>query len=391
MIALGAGLAIFNSVSLARDVSTATGPKGDSQHDFFVAAADRPDIELFYKKLTHEQRMSMAQRLGEYPDPKLAAVIGKLVGTFDSEARKVLTDSLTKVSVSHPEAVAALLIQKGSLQIVSITSALRNIGPTALPAVVDELKVADGRTNSVAYLVAVGKPAVPNLLPVLSDKDKDVRLAAADALGKIGANEAVAPLTKLYAESTGDEKFGYLSALSGIGAEETEGLLSKAVDDETMTNPRRAQAMLGLGRIGTDSAIKKLWELSSTDDPQVRDSVVSALQLAGERALTGKPNPLLGLRVAGGLKNAEADRYISEALRDPSLTIVAAEAASRRPTLVPALSTNVRLLAKDGAEVDALMKALATTTEGQRELKRLSDDPLVGGLAFRRLKLIGEG
>lgn len=391
MICLGAGLAIFNSVSLARDVSAATGPKSDSQHDFFVAAAARPDIELFYKKLTHEQRMAMAQRLGEYPDPKLAAVIGKLVGTFDTDARKVLTDSLTKVSAGHPEAVAALLIQKGSLQIVSITSALRTIGATALPAVVDELEVVDGRTNSVAYLVSVGKPAVPNLLPVLNDKDKDVRLAAADALGKIGANEAVAPLTKLYEGATGDEKFGYLSALSGIGAPETEALLSKAVDDETLTNPRRAQAMLGLGRIGTDSAIKKLWQLSSTDDPQVRDSVVSALQLAGDRALIGTPNPLLGLRVAGGLKDATADRFISEALRDPSLTMAAAEAASRRPSLVPSLSSNVRLLAKDGAEVDALMKALATTAEGQRELKRLSDDPLVGGLAFRRLKLIGEG
>jgi len=391
MISLGAGLAIYNSVTLAKDVSTATGAKSDAQHNFFVAAADRPDIELFYKKLTHDQKVAMAKHLGEYQDPKLAKVIGKLVGTFDAEARGILTDSLTKAAQGHPEAVASLLTQKGSLQIVAITAALRSMGPDALPSVVDQLKVADARTNSVAYLVAAGKPAAPFLLPKLDDTNKDVRLAAADALGKIGDEAAIGKLTDLYTGSTGDEKFGYLSALSGIGARQSEGLLTAAVTDESLTGPRRAQAMLGLGRIGSNTAIQKLWALSSTDDPQVLDSVVSALQLAGDQALSGAPDPHLALRVAGGLRDRTADEYISKALTDPALTIAAAEAAAQRPSLVGALAANVKVHAADGAEVDALMRALSTSREGQQELQRLANDPLVGGFAFRRLKLVDAG
>lgn len=388
MIALGAGLAVYNAVTVSRDVSTATGPKGEGQHEFFLAAADRPDIELFFKKLTPEQKATMAKRLGEYADPKLAKVIGKLLGTFDAPAREILTHSLTVSGEKDPEAVAAQLTQNGSLQRLAIGAALREIGSPALPAVVEQLKVKDARNNAVAYLVAIGKTSVPYLLPVLDSTDADVRLAAADALGKIAAPEGVAKLTQLYEKSSGDERFGYLSALSGIGSHDSEELLAKAVDDPALTGPQQAQAMLGLGRVGTSSAIHRLWTFAANEDPNLRDAAISALQLAGSASLSQATDPRLGLRVAAGLKEPAADDYIGMNLASRDLIKPAAEAAYGRPALVSSLSEVVRRT-QDGDAVDAVLRSLGSTPKGLERLKGLENDPTLGGFAFRRLRLLG--
>jgi len=301
--ALGVVLAIYNAYSLHRDTSLATGPVSPPQHEFFLDATTRPDIALFFKGLTHDQKMVMAARIGAYDDAKLAALLATLLGSFDADARGVLTKSLTHVGEAHPEAVAEQLKVAGSLQQFAISTALRTIGPPALPAVADMLKNGDARPRAVAFLVARGASSVPFLLPRLDDANKDIRLAAADALGKLGAREAVAPLVALYQKSTGDEREGYLTAISGIGAPETEGLLTAEASDRDSTTPRRAQAMLGLGRIASASAVASLWSLSGDVDTQIQDAVITGLQLAGPVALQTAPTPEIGLRVAAGNSN----------------------------------------------------------------------------------------
>jgi HEAT repeat protein len=388
MIAIGAILAAYNAFNQYRDTSMATGPRSEAQAGFFSTAADRPDIALFFKGLTPNQRLTMARRIGEYDDPKLGTLIGKLLGTFDASAREVLTQSLARLGKKHPEAVADQLTVAGSLQQFAVSSALREVSAPALPAVAEKLKVADARTNAVAYLVTNGPSSTPYLLPLLKEKDKDVRLAAADALGKLGAKEAVQEIIALYDRSEGDERFGYLSALSGIGSPAAEPLLTKEAEDESVTGPRRAQAMLGLGRIGSPTTVATLWRLLKTDDPQIADAVVSGLQLAGNLAISTAPTPEDGLRVAAGVRTPEADRYIAEALSRPGSRKAAAEAAANRPSLVAAVAAAVKS-ASDGEEADALMRTLATTPEGIAELKRLADDPALGGFASRRLRLAG--
>jgi bilin biosynthesis protein len=42
--------------------------------------------------------------------------------------------------------------------------------------------------------VRIGAPAVPALIQALGDSDRDVRRAAAEALGKLGDPQAVSPL-----------------------------------------------------------------------------------------------------------------------------------------------------------------------------------------------------
>ncbi|WP_158409283.1 HEAT repeat domain-containing protein [Fimbriimonas ginsengisoli] len=388
MIAVGATLAVYNGYNQSHDVALATGPVGSAQRDFFATAADRPDIALFFKGLTPSQRLTMATRIGDYDDPKLGTLIGKLLGSFDAKARVALTASLVRIGKAHPEAVANQLTVAGSLQQFAVASALKAVGAPALPAVATALKTPEARSNAAAYLVANGSSSVSFLLPMLREKDKDVRLAAADALGKLGAKEAVPAIMELYSKSEGDERFGYLSALAGVGDPATEPLLTKEATDLTVAGPRRAQAMLGLGRIGDRMAVSTLWNLLKTDDPQIQDSVISALQLAGNAAISSAPSVADGLKVAAGVHTPEADGYIDRFLRTPEVRLAAARAAENRPGLVAAIAAAAKSTA-NGEETDALMRALATTPEGVAKLRELAKDPTVGGFAARRLRLSG--
>jgi HEAT repeat protein len=383
---LGAGLAAYNAYALRRDTSLATGPRSEAQHQFFLSAADRPDIDLFYKGLTHGQRITMAERIGGYDDPELAALIGDLLGTFDAPARDVLSTALTAIARKHPGAAAEQLKQSGSLQLLAIANALRAAGNSDLPAVAAQLDVKDARPNAAAFLVSAGPAAVPAVMPYLDDADKDVRMAATDTLGKIGSRAPVPVLVTKYRATTGDERFAYLSAIAAIGAPETEGLLSKSASDLNLSTPRRAQAMLGLGRIGSSTAICKLWSFANDDDAQIRQAMISALQLAGNRGLKVATRPDIGLKIANGVRTPEADAYIARMLSDPATIAPAAEVAGNRSQLAPALLASLHRT-QDGAAIDAVMRALSTTAEGLSSLKGLERDPILGGFAMRRLRL----
>lgn len=387
MIALGAGLAVWNSVALARDVAAATGPHSESQHSFLVAAADRPDIEMFFKGLSHRQRMTMAERIGEYDDPKMADLAGSLLGAFDEEARETLIRSLVRLGKTQPDVVASQIKRPGSVQMQAMTTVLRQLGPGILPAVVHQMTTGGG-ANAEAYLIATGKPAVSILMPVLDDKDAANRQMAADALGKIGARQAVSKISALYEGAKGEERFAYLSALAGLGAPETEALMTHALVEDLLSNAQKVQVMTGLGKVATPNAARVLWSFARNEDPDVVSGMISALQLAGPVALETAPSDEMGLRVAEGVSGKFADAYVSARLGRAACRMSAARAASGRPGLVSALVAAVHDASEEGEVVDVLMRSLSSTQEGNAALKSLEADPIVGGFAYRRTAML---
>jgi len=388
IIAIGMGLALFNLYSNTRDVRIATGPPDAAQRAFFVASAERPDIPLFFKSLSPAQRITMAQRLGQHPHPKVVELVGKCLGTFDADARKALTDSLASLARTHPGDVAKLLSVPGSFQQLAIATALRSVGPDVLPAVAAQLSEGPARPNAVAYLVATGPAAIPPLLALLDSDKPEVRSAAADALGKLGAREAVPQLRTMYGKSTGDERLAAMTALAGIGDPTTEPLMTQALSDEALSVPQRTQAALGLGRIGTPTAVATLWKYAQDPDTQLREGAMSALPLASDNALrspSALPEKLVS--VAAGVSTPFADQLIARSLQIPAAQLDAARAAAGRPSLVPALLTAVRASAEDGEVADAMLESLASTPAGIRQIEGLRNDPSLGGLAERRLRL----
>lgn len=387
IVGIGVLLAVWNSYNLRRDIALAAGGEGSAQKTFLVEAADRPDIAVFFKNLTPEQRLAMSEATGRYDDPKLPVLVGKLLADFDPQARKALTASLVRLAKTQPLAVAEQLNQKGSFQQLAVFEALRSAGPSVLPMVAKQFSVADARPNVIAYTVEQGAPSIPELLPYLDDKDKDIKLAAADALGKLRAREATAKLVELYKTAEPDPKAQYLASLSGIGDPTQEGLMAGILNDESAPIAQRASAALGLGRIGDPSAIRTLWSHTEDQETTVRESSVSGLVLAGDPSLEiGQGTPANRLAVASGIQSAKADAVIRAALNDPALRVTAIEGAAGRPGLVPVLGDMLARLDpnEEGDTADLLIKALNATEVGKARLGSLTQNPEIAALAARR-------
>jgi len=384
MIALGFVLTLLNVFTSRRDVALATGPKGEAQRAWLVAAADRPDLAQFFKKLSHEDRVAMAQAVGRYDDAPLAKLAGTLLADFDADARAALVKALKEIVVAHPEAVADQLKNKGSFQTLGVSDALRTQGGRVLPAVVTMLANGDARPAAVAYLVQAGQASVAPLLPELADENRDVRLAAADALGQLRAREAVAPLLKKLDAAPPEDRAPYLAALAAIGDPSTEGLMTSVLGDTARPLVERTPAALGLGRIGGAAAAQALWPFASSDDPGLSSAAVAALGVVGSPALVDRAAPpLLRLRVASLIDGPEADNAIRQGLRTPATVLAAIEAAKDRPSLLPDLAALLPGGRADGGLAAALVAALSATSEGKTRLVVYRGDPTYAGFIER--------
>ncbi|HWD40446.1 MAG TPA: HEAT repeat domain-containing protein [Fimbriimonas sp.] len=386
---LGATLAGWNVYSLRRDANLATGPRSPAQEQFFVEGADRPDIAVFFSKLPHDKRLEMAKNIGRYRDPQLAKLCAKLLGDFDAQARDALTVSLGAVAKVHPDAVAVQLKEAGSFQQLGVQQALAAAGPSVLPYVVKQLEVAAARSNAEADLVSFGQAAVPGLLSVLDSPDKDVRMSAISALGKIRAQQAEETLVRRYRATAGDEQEAVLTALASIGNPASEPLLTSVLKSGTGLSALRAEAAFGLGRIATDSAARTLWDYASDRDSTIAQAVLSSLQLCKDVALRVKSSGPLALTVASGFESPLSDQVISTDLSNPELAVPAARAASGRSSVVQAI---VGLLqqpqrAADGDFAEAAVAALATTDQGRAELSKFKSRPALAGFIERQERL----
>jgi HEAT repeat protein len=251
--------------------------------------------------------------------------------------------------------------------------------------------VADARPNAVSFLVQVGQPAVNALMPMLDNKDKDVRLAAADALGKIRARNAVDKLLTMLENAkqksaSPDEYPALLAALAGIGDPKTEPILTSVLLDESIPVPMRSTAALGLGRISTPSSVTTDWKYANDADLQLRQSVVSGLRVAGDLALRMHQSLDSALvEVASGISSPSADQALVRAINNPALESQAVRACAYRPSVVPALRAKLLTLDvdSDGELATLLIETLRTTKSGNAVVESVRSKPEYLGLLAR--------
>lgn len=396
MLALAGGLFVWNAWTTGRDRATALGEATPGQRKFFVALATRPDAANFYKGLEPTERRKMAENMARHTDaPEMARLAVVLLGTLDEDARASLAATLAAIGPVQTQAVAAELKESGGFQRNAVFAALRAAGEGAVTEAAEQLAVPAARANAIAFLVERGRTAIPVAMPYLDHEDRDTRGAAADVLGKIRAPEAVEKLTTMYEEAPADERVAYLTALSSIADLRSEALLVKTLRDRSSPSELRSLAAIGLGRVGSPSAIRLLWGLQGESDLDLRLAVVSGLQTAGDEALSpGILSPFV-LQVASGCRGPNSDRLIASALNSslPSLALAAARAAVGREPSVEALRAAWSRFDPDlhGDVVDAICAALASTDSGLAELRALaSSDHRAAAFAVRRLALAGE-
>jgi HEAT repeat protein len=215
----------------------------------------------------------------------------------------------------------------------------------------------------------------------LGDSSETTRAAAAEALGKLRATAAVDPIMKRLPGAKGEERSASLAALSDIGDARAEVALVQAL--ETAVPGEKARIMAGLGRIASLASIQKLIAEFRHGDDKVRESALSGLTLAKDRALEYVVDPALRLQIAARFQSPQSDAAIRSSMSDSLLTKAAIKAARGREGLVDA----VWPLEGEVDNVPMRIEVLASTKAGRRILDSLRDHPTYGGFARRALEL----
>lgn len=125
-----------------------------------------------------------------------------------SEARKAL------IEIGTP-AVSLLINALGDKEIPWVAAeVLREIGAAAVPPLIVALGNENERISAYAAIVLedIGPPSVEPLIMALKSKDRRTRILAVRALGHIGDDRAVDPLTSVFNEATRVGKKGTLLA-----------------------------------------------------------------------------------------------------------------------------------------------------------------------------------
>ncbi|MCP4695954.1 MAG: hypothetical protein GY862_03755 [Gammaproteobacteria bacterium] len=133
---------------------------------------------------TVDARQAAVEALGQIADANAVASLIVALENQTWEVREVAAEALVKIGQPAVEPLIAAL--KDSEVRQAAVDALVKIGEPAVVPLIAEFKDSEVRQAAVDALVKIGQPAVEPLIAVLKDSDKDVREVAADVLEKIG-------------------------------------------------------------------------------------------------------------------------------------------------------------------------------------------------------------
>ncbi|HNS51657.1 MAG TPA: HEAT repeat domain-containing protein [Anaerolineae bacterium] len=158
------------------------------------------------------------------------------------------------------------------------------------------------RLAAVQALVRIGAPAVEPLMAALGDRIREVRHAAAQALGEIGDGRAVWRLSTALQDGENDVRQAAAHALVRIGAPAVNPLIATLPDEAAaealsrigaaaveplivaLKRPSAAAAQI-LGRIGDIRAVEPLVGALGYSDERVHHAAAQALGQIGNPAL----------------------------------------------------------------------------------------------------------
>lgn len=214
-------------------------------------------------------REDAATLLGEFRDPR---AVGPLVEALHDEDRAVRD---------------------------AATGALRNIGQAAVPALIAALQDPNGNVQEIAVAVLKDLPdprAVEPLLGCLTNKNWIVRMHAAKGLGIVGDPRAIAHLVPLLTDQVKAVRVDATDALARIGRPALASLIEALRHEAWIL---RLHACEALGKIGAEEAVEPLCEAILRDrDTAVRQDAAKALGGIGSpRALAALTTALMDLDV----------------------------------------------------------------------------------------------
>ncbi|PIE31516.1 hypothetical protein CSA56_18095 [candidate division KSB3 bacterium] len=203
-------------------------------------------------------------------DIRLQALVN-LEPPTPSERIDLLVAMLGDESWRVRKAVVQVLVKTDINRVVPLltkTLSVGNIGP----------KNVSYHNSALECLTEIGRPAIPDLTNALQDSDKDVRIAAANALGSIRHHDACDALIHALHDPHINVRYAAVEALSRIPSQKSVIPLTQVLkqDDDWLKLP----AISALGSIGDYRATPYL--IDSAGDPLLLQTVVEALGHIGD-------------------------------------------------------------------------------------------------------------
>ena len=197
----------------------------------------------------------------------------------------------------HPESLLPFLLEAvrdrhDTVLRNSALEVLSTLGTRIVPLLIAQLDSSDLETQKflIDVLGNVGSPfAAPRLATLLSHYDKNIRFAAAEALGRIAVPlSAEALLGQISANIDGTERFILLQSLTNTLRTGVPTDLSIATLRPLRTDPLLTRALLELLRvIDSDEAYTFLWEwLEEFDELRLQEAVRFLGKLPPDRLAT---------------------------------------------------------------------------------------------------------
>jgi HEAT repeat protein len=216
-----------------------------------------------------------------------------------------------------------------------VQDALFAIGAKAVPQLAEAVKAVDLRPFACAVLIRIKDPSVDSCIKLLKDKDQDVRMSAADNLGKIG-NKLATPALLDAAHDTQAVRRVAVSSLCSLCDARSGDVLVDVLRHNSDDGEVRARSARALSVIGGQNAVTALIGALGDLDLKVRTSVVNGLQTIGAPAVKPIVSAMAGgsrdVRESGanalsGINSADAIPVLVQLARDADPVV--REAAAR--------------------------------------------------------------
>jgi HEAT repeat protein len=170
------------------------------------------------------------------------------------------------------------------------------------------------RAAAAEALLAVGRPATPALVTVLTDENPFVRAKAAEVLGAIGDRTAVRPLARILGDREPTVRDKAAWALGLLGDLEAATPLADLLRRDASLDVRMT-AVTALGRLSCRASVEPLLEGLQGEPPRLRAASARAIGGMGEMLASG---------VRGEIGRAKAGEALMIALQDKDLAVRAA-------------------------------------------------------------------
>ena len=345
VVLLVVGLAVSRSRTLRGLVDAMAQGSPEAQKE---AAARLIKDEQFMDSITGEPvetRIKAAEALEVLGDETAVKQCIAFLKDQDKPVREQVVKTLQKIGGNSEKNIKELVVglkdgdtnvRKGTIRALSEPNGGIGPRPGVVNAIVNIMKAEAGARGPGGDVMgsdlfrrdeAQRKEAIALLVEQLKDKDEGVRGGAAEALGKIGDPVAIPPL-KLALGDTAQVRRIALGSIALIADKSGEEPLTQAINNPDDDSEARAQAAVGLGKIGTPTAIATLVRALGDDDLKLRSAAFAALARAARPTPSSPVNtPVLNALIAatgdsrdGARKSAiEALKVVAAPEANPAL------------------------------------------------------------------------